>query len=89
MAQPQRIISKQEIERQLTANRANLQALNEQADVLDVAITEGEKQVIAAKAALEGWDLGYRFAKAEVIQESMQKAAEPPAPSEPGDAVGA
>jgi hypothetical protein len=81
MAQPQTtLIDRDMIERQVVLNRAQLQELDEQAEQIEAAREEAETQVIAAKAALEGWDLGYRYAKAEELQAEEQ--AEPPPATE-------
>lgn len=68
MTQPQvqRAVQRQQIESQLTLNRAKLQEIQEQLDLLTEQREAVEQQVIAAKAALEGFDLGYAQHEREV-----------------------
>ena len=80
MAQPvqvTRTVQREQIEQQLVLNRAKLQELTEQLDQLTEAHEAVEQQVIAAKAALEGFDLGYAQREREAdVAESAKKEAE-------------
>jgi len=77
MAQPQRIVQREQLEQQLVLNRARFQEIDEQLDQLTEQREAAEQQVIALKAALEGYDLGY--AKAEhdrAVAEAQAQEAE-------------
>jgi len=76
-AEPQRIVQRTQLEQQLILNRARLQEIDEQLDQLTEQREAAEQQVVAVKAALEGYDLGY--AKAEhdrAVAEAQAQEAE-------------
>jgi len=76
MAQPvqvTRIVQREQIEQQLVLNRAKLQEIGEQLDALTEQHDVIEQQVIAAKAALEGFDLGYAQHGRETETEAAAK----------------
>lgn len=80
MAKPQvqmtRVIQRETIEQQLVANRARLQEIQEQLDLLEEQREAAEQQVVAAKAALEGFDLGYAQHGREVeAEQAAEKEA--------------
>jgi len=90
MAQPvqvTRTVQREQIEQQLVLNRAKLQELTEQLDQLTEAHEAVEQQVIAAKAALEGFDLGYaqREREADVAETAEKEAAAAKKKAEKGD----
>ena len=91
MAQPQvqvtRIVQREQIEQQLVLNRAKLQELTEQLDQLTEQHEAIEQQVIAAKAALEGFDLGYaqREREDEAAETAEKEAAQAKKKAEKGD----
>lgn len=76
MAQPQKVMQRQQIEQQLVLNRAKLQEIEEGLQTLTAERNAAEKQVWAAQAALEGYDLGYTAGQVAAAQ--AKQAETPP-----------
>ena len=61
--QGEQIVQRQQVEQQLLANRAQLQSLQEQVESLVTQRDDATRQVLAAQAALQGYDMGYAAAQ--------------------------
>lgn len=84
------LVDKEMLEEQLARNRAELQAVREQAEELAERERFLERQVAAVKAGIEGYDWGreYALAEVEVRAEAAKRsrAARRTAEKEAGDA---
>lgn len=84
-AQPTPIVAvpRAQIEQQLVMSRAKLQETAQQLEQLNAQHDGLEQQVVAALAAIEGWNLGYAFAQVEAAEAERTKADEEPKPAKP------
>ncbi len=61
----EQVISKDDLERNLTLFRAELGAVQEEIESLERRQVNLKEQVIAARAAVEAWSMGHSYAIAE------------------------
>jgi len=76
-------VPRAQIEQQLVMNRAKLQETTQQLEQLTEQRDSLEQQVVAALAAIEGWNMGHAFAQTEAAEAERAKADEEQKPAKP------